>query len=216
MGIIFDLDGTLVNTLEDLASSCNVVLRNHGYPTHDVDAYRYFVGNGMKKLLERALPETTTESFDTLLAEFLEHYNQHYLEDSSVYPGVTSTLKTLNQMGIAIAVCTNKKQEYSDKMIAHFFGDIHFEAVIGDRFDGLQKPNPAHALEIATIFNEDPKTILFVGDSNVDMMTAQNAGMIAVGVSWGFRPVAELQAHGATRILNTMDEILLALVPKKW
>ena len=216
MGIIFDLDGTLVDTLEDIASSCNAVLARHGYPTHAVDAYRFFVGNGMKKLLERALPETEESVFNTMLAEFLDHYNQHYLEDSKVYPGVIETLKTLNDRGIAIAICTNKKQEYTDKMVAHFFEGIHFAAVIGDRFDGLHKPHPAHALEIAAIMNEDPKSLYFVGDSNVDMMTAHSAAMIPIGVSWGFRPVRELEEHGAVHILNTMNEILVAVDSKKW
>lgn len=215
MGIIFDLDGTLINTLFDLGNSCNRTLEKFGHPTHSIDKYQYFVGNGMRKLLERSLPGSYNDDFETMFAFFLNDYEKHHTNDSKLYPGVYESLKKLNELKIPIAVCTNKKQEFTDTILKHYLADIDFIAAIGDRFDGHHKPDPRHALEIARHMDMDPESIYFVGDSNVDMMTAQNAGMIPVGVSWGFREVKELQEHGAKMIINTMEEIVVEVKSKK-
>lgn len=215
MGIIFDLDGTLLNTLYDLGNSCNRTLERYGYPTHAMEAYRYFVGNGMKMLVKRALPQDFSGDFELILNDFLNDYEANLTKDSRPYNGVIETLKLLNQKNIPIAVCTNKKQAYTDQIINHYFKDINFSAVIGDQFDGHHKPDPTHPFAIAKTLGLEPHNIYFVGDSNVDMQTAANAGMIPVGVSWGFRPVEELLEHGAKIVLNSMQEIVVAISQEK-
>lgn len=215
MGIIFDLDGTLINTLYDLGNSCNRTLEKFGYPVHTLDAYRYFVGNGMKTLMIRALPQDFNGDFENVLEVFLEDYEKNHSVDSKVYDGVIETLKELNSLQIPIAICTNKKQEYTDSIVSHFLGDINFVAQIGDQFDGLHKPNPTHALRIADMMGIQPQDIFFVGDSNVDMITARNANMIPIAVSWGFRPVAELIEHGAQKVIDSMKEIVVEVKRKK-
>lgn len=215
MGIIFDLDGTLINTLYDLGNSCNRTLEKFGYPVHSLDAFKYFVGNGMKTLLIRALPNDFDGDFDNVLQVFLEDYEKNHSVDSKVYDNVIETLTELNNLQIPIAICTNKKQEYTDSIVSHFLGDIKFVAKIGDQFDGFHKPNPKHALRIADMMNLPPQDILFVGDSNVDMLTARNANMVPIAVSWGFRPVSELIEHGAHKVIDSMEEILVEVKSKK-
>ena len=215
MGIIFDLDGTLINTLYDLGNSCNRTLKKYDYPVHTIEAYRYFVGNGMKTLLKRALPQDFEGDFDSILDDFLEDYSNNHSNDSRVYDDVIETLQQLNKLQIPIAICTNKKQDYTDSIVSHFLGDINFVSALGDQFDGLHKPNPTHALQIAKMMNIPPQEIYFVGDSNVDMLTARNANMIPIAVSWGFRPVEELIEHGAYKVIDSMKEILVEVKSKK-
>ncbi len=205
-GIIFDLDGTLLNTIADLGNSMNRILKKYNLPEHPLDAYTLFVGNGMKKLVERAVG--AHPQFDEILEAYLDEYQEHYLDDSLPYNNVIETLKTLNERKVPIAICTNKKQVYTDNIVEHFFKDIKFEAVMGDQFDGKHKPNPHSALICAEKMNCKPENILFVGDSNVDMQTAKNANMTPIGVSWGFRSVEELESEGASQIIDNMSEIL--------
>ncbi|QIK70481.1 HAD family hydrolase [Erysipelothrix sp. HDW6C] len=207
MAVIFDLDGTLMDTIADMGNSLNRVLEGRNLPTHTLATYKTFVGNGIKKLVERALPEDYDE-FDDALEEFLADYGLNYSVDSTPYPGVVETLKELNTRGIPVAICTNKKQVYTDGIVAAYFGDIDFVTVIGDQFDGNHKPSPHYPLIIAEEMGINPENILFVGDSDVDMNTAKNANMIPIGVSWGFRPVSELEEHGAKHILDRMDKII--------
>lgn len=207
MAFIFDLDGTLMNTIADMGNSMNRVLQQLGLKQHDLEQYQKFVGNGMKKLVERALPENY-DNFEEALALFLEDYSHHYADDSKPYNNVRETLLELNRRGIPIAVATNKKQEYTDGIMKAFLSDINFVGIIGDQFDGMHKPNPHYPLELAKKMGCDPSTVYFVGDSDVDMKTAHNANMIAVGVSWGFRSVEELKEHGAAMIIDDMSEIL--------
>ncbi|MBK2404208.1 HAD-IIIA family hydrolase [Erysipelothrix rhusiopathiae] len=207
MAFIFDLDGTLLDSIDDLGNNLNTVLQRHGLPTYDRTQYKKFVGNGMKKLVERALP-SDYEGFERILEEYLDEYSHHYTEASVPYDKVCETLKTLNQRNIPIAICTNKKQEYTDGIVKHYYGDIDFIATIGDSFDGKHKPNPYYPLTIASKMAIDPSLIYFVGDSDVDMKTAKNAGMIPVGVSWGFRSVEELREHGAQYIIDSIEDVL--------
>lgn len=206
-GIIFDLDGTLLNSLEDLAMSCNRTLEHFGYPVHPLDAYRKFVGNGIKKLVERAFPVGYTR-LDEALEFFMKDYAEHCTDASVLYEGIKELLHKLEQENVLIGICTNKKQELTDKIIEHFLGDVSLVSVLGDRFDGFHKPHPQGPLKIADEMGIDASAILFVGDSDVDMITASHAGMKAVGVSWGFRDQEELIASGADVIVHEPFEIL--------
>ena len=205
--VIFDLDGTLMNTIADMGNSMNRSLEKRGLPTHTLVTYQTFVGNGIPKLAERSMPEGYGD-FEGLLQDFLDDYAHHYADDSEPYDTVVATLTTLNERNVPIAIATNKKQEYTDGIVEAYLGDIDFVAVIGDQFDGKHKPNPHYPLSIAQTMGVDPSEILFVGDSDVDMKTAANAGMTPIGVAWGFRAVEELKIHGASQILASMDEIL--------
>ena len=210
MAFIFDLDGTLLNSLDDMMNSLNQVLEAHNLETHDREAYQKFVGNGMKKLVERACPNGYTNN-EVILQEFLEVYKERYYELSRPYPGITDMLRDLNKRNIPIGICTNKKQEYTDKIIELFFNDIEFVSVIGDRFEGKEKPNSYYPLLIAKEMNKEPHDIYFVGDSDVDILTAINSDMIPVGVSWGFRSVDELKGTGASYIVDSASEVLQLL-----
>ncbi len=207
MGFIFDLDGTLLDSLDDLMNSLNTVLKKYGLKQHNREAYQNFVGNGMKVLVDRACP-ADYENKEQILEEFLNEYGERYHEKSQPYPQIIEMLKSLNEKNIPIAICTNKKQEYTDKIVEVYFNDIDFVAVYGDQFDGKEKPNPFYALKIADTMGLEPKDIYFVGDSNVDMFTANNANMNAVGVSWGFRSVSELKETGAKHIVHSANDIL--------
>lgn len=202
IGFIFDLDGTLYDSLEDMANSLNIVLERKGLSPHPLNAYKKFVGNGMPKLVERALKDHP-ERYDEIFKEFLEEYAKRYDEFSRPYDGILAMLKGLQDEKHLLAVCTNKQQVYTDKIVEKFYKDTDFIAVVGDRSDGLRKPDPHYPLEIAKKMALDPKDIYFVGDSDVDMQTAKNSGMIAVGVSWGFRSVEELKAAGADYIIDS-------------
>ncbi|CAM3669121.1 HAD family hydrolase [Erysipelothrix urinaevulpis] len=206
MAFIFDLDGTLLNSLDDMMNSLNQVLESHGLASHGREAYQKFVGNGMVKLVERACP-TDYENKDQVLADFLEVYKERYYELSRPYPGVIEMLKDLNRHKIPIGICTNKKQEYTDKIVELFFNEIDFVSVYGDRFEGKEKPSAHYPLSIAKEMGIKPEQIYFVGDSDVDIYTALNSHMIPVGVSWGFRSVDELKTAGASYIVNTASEV---------
>lgn len=210
MGFIFDLDGTLLNSLEDLKNSLNTILKNHNLPQHTSTEYKKFVGNGMQVLVDRALPKDHPKR-DQILDEFLEEYGRRYYEASSPYEGIISMLKALNTKDIPISICTNKKQEYTDEIIKRFFSEIDFVEVIGDKFDGLHKPNSFYPLQIAEKMHLDPKDLYFVGDSDVDMQTSVNAKMKGIGVAWGFRSVYELRDAGATLIIYHPEELFRLL-----
>ena len=204
--IIFDLDGTLLNSLNDLGSVMNTTLQHFGYPTHPMESYKTFVGNGLEKLCIRALGEHQ-DNFDEVFAFFL---NQYGTQESvaEVYDGVLDTLKELNANNIPIAVHTNKMQKFTDEIIDVFFSEIKFTEVVGDREDGLRKPDPSHTLDIVKNFPGNVTDVYFVGDSDVDMFTAKNAKLIPVGVSWGFRSVEQLEGAGAQVVIHHMKELL--------
>lgn len=204
--IIFDLDGTLLNSLHDLANSVNKVLIEHNKAPHPLEKYNQFVGNGVHKLVERAFGsdyEKLEEAFDS----FLVDYTENCINDSVLYEGVLDLLKWANNQNIPIAISTNKAQNLTDKIVEHYFKDIDFVEVIGDRYDGLKKPNPHYPLQIANKMKLKPEEILFVGDSDVDMITANSAGFVALGVSWGFRSEKELLEHGASKIIVNTQQI---------
>lgn len=208
--VIFDLDGTLLNTIADLAAATNQALRHFGYPTHETEAYRFFVGNGINKLFERALPdgERTEENILKIRSRFVPYYDEHNADLSRPYPGIPELLSTLQKQEIRMAVASNKYQAATRKLISHYFPEINFVEVLGQREGIPAKPDPSIVYDImrkAEIKNEE---VLYVGDSNVDMQTAHHAGVTAIGVAWGFRPRTELEALHPAHILEKAEELL--------
>ncbi|MBO5250550.1 MAG: HAD family hydrolase [Bacteroidaceae bacterium] len=208
--IIFDLDGTLLNTIADLAMATNHALQQLGYPTHDTDTYRFFVGNGINKLLERSLPEAEKNEANVmrLRSHFLPFYDKHNADLSTPYPGIPELLQTLQQKGMKIAVASNKYQSATVKLILHYFPNIQFVEVLGQREGIAVKPDPSIVFDILRKAEVDKEEVLYVGDSNVDMQTARNAGVDAIGVSWGFRPRTELEAFHPLAVIDKADELL--------
>lgn len=208
--VIFDLDGTLVNTLTDLTECVNYALGKCNYPQHSFDEYRYFVGNGINKLIERALPEANrdVETIMHVKAIFVEYYMQHKTDKSYVYPGIDDLLSSLQDKGIMLAVASNKYHEATLEMIAHYFPTINFAKVLGQRDGVPTKPHPQIVEEILEATGICKEDVLYVGDSGVDMTTAANAGVDSVGVDWGLRTVEELKANNATYIISNPAEIL--------
>ena len=209
--VIFDLDGTLLNTIADLANSTNYALKVLGYPIHEPDKYNFMVGNGINKLFERALPdgEKTEENVLRVRQEFVPYYDQHNADKSRPYPGVTEFLETLQTAGMQLAVASNKYQAATEKLIAHYFPNIKFTAVFGQREGIPVKPDPIIVKEILQIAKVQEEETLYVGDSGVDMQTAINAGVTSCGVTWGFRPRTELESFHPDHIVDNAEEIKL-------
>ena len=209
--VIFDLDGTLLNTIADLANSTNYALKVLGYPIHEPDKYNFMVGNGINKLFERALPdgEKTEENVLRVRQEFVPYYDQHNADKSRPYPGVTELLETLQPAGMQLAVASNKYQAATEKLIAHYFPNIKFTAVFGQREGIPVKPDPIIVKEILQIAKVQEEETLYVGDSGVDMQTAINAGVTSCGVTWGFRPRTELESFHPDHIVDNAEEIKL-------
>ncbi len=200
--VIFDLDGTLLDTVGDLAAACNHVLSEAGYPCHPEEAYRRFVGNGISKLIERAVPENARvpRHLDELRNRFIEHYTANIYRLTRPYEGIPELLAELGLMGVRMAVASNKFQDGTAALVGHFFPGIPFEAVLGQRKGVPPKPDPAIVEEIIAITGIPHSQTLYVGDSDVDMMTARNAGVESAGAVWGFRGEKELAASGADHI----------------
>ena len=208
--LIFDLDGTLVDSLADLARCTNTVLAEHDFPTHPKEAYRLFVGNGIDKLIQRALPKQQQQDA-TLLATLVDRMRSLYAtswdQESQPYPGIDDLLATLTAAQLPLAVLSNKPHPFTLQFMERFFPSIPFSVIRGAMDDFPLKPHPQAALEIAATLELAPEHIGFVGDSAPDILTAKNAGMMAIGVSWGFRDQAELEEHGADFIVNQPLEI---------
>lgn len=208
--IIFDLDGTLLNTIADLADSTNYALKQYGFPIHPANAYRFFVGNGINKLFERALPEgsKTEENILLIRKSFLDYYSRHNTDRSAPYPGIPELLKNLRQKGVQLAVASNKYHEATQKLIAYYFPEIPFVKVLGQREGILPKPDPAIVFDILPAASAGAEETLYVGDSGVDMQTAINSNVRACGVTWGFRPRAELESFHPDYVVDHPEEIL--------
>ncbi|MDE7006112.1 MAG: HAD-IA family hydrolase [Alistipes sp.] len=207
---IFDLDGTLVDSIGDLAVACNTALALRGLPQHSYEAYCGFVGNGIMRLVERALPEPlrSPENVALVRADFVAYYTDHLDVRTEPYPGIPELLAELVRRGVKLAVASNKFQAGTEKVIRSFFPDIRFEAVLGQREGVPLKPDPAVAEEILTLTGIPREQALFVGDSAIDILTAQAAGIRSAGVTWGFRQRTELEEAGADRIVDRADELL--------
>lgn len=206
--VIFDLDGTLLNTIYDLGEACNYALRKMGYAQHPIPVYNYMVGNGVRKLMERAQPDADEETIKELLKYFKEYYDGHCTVDTKPYRGIPELLKELTKRGISIAVASNKYQEAVTRIIEHFFPDIPFVAVKGQVADRPTKPDPSIIFEILSEHPTPKAEVLYVGDSGVDIETARRACVESVGVTWGFRPVTELREYYANNIVSSPEEIL--------
>lgn len=208
--VIFDLDGTLLNTIADLAAATNQALQQEGFPTHETDAYRFFVGNGINKLFERALPEQerTEKNILKIRSLFIPYYDVHNADLSRPYPGIPELLAALQQKGIMLGVASNKYQAATQKLIAHYFPNISFVEVLGQREGIPAKPDPSIVNDILAKAGVEREEVFYVGDSNVDMQTAHNAGVTAVGVAWGFRPRTELEALHPAHILEKAEDLL--------
>ena len=211
--VIFDLDGTLLDTIGDLAVACNAMLALRGLPQHSYEEYCHFVGNGILRLVERALPEElrTPDNVAAARADFVKYYVDHIDCHTKPYAGIPELLAELAQHGVQLAVASNKFQEGTSKLIARFFPEVAFTAVFGQRPDVPLKPDPAVVEEILARSGVAKEHVLYVGDSGVDMQTARAAGLQSVGVTWGFRDRAELEATGACRIIDRPDELLALL-----
>ena len=207
---IFDLDGTLLNTLEDLADSANHVLSAHHFPTHPVDAYRYFVGNGMPTLIRRILPpeHRDSEVYQVCFNEFLEYYTLHMHDKTTVYEGLTEVLEILQQQHVKLAVATNKVHSALAPLMANFFPTVKWDALFGQREGIPVKPEPQVVYDILQATGCTKEETLYFGDTAVDMDTAHAAGLKAVGVLWGYRPRTELEDAKAEVIIEKPAEIL--------
>ncbi len=205
---IFDLDGTLLNTLDDLAASCNFALRSYGLPEHSVDDVRRFVGNGVRLLMTRAIPGGESfEKFEECYACFRQHYLHHNLDTTAPYPGIMELISQLNANGKKIAVVSNKFYQATQDLVRHFFGD-EIKVAIGERPDIHKKPAPDTVVEALRQLDMPSSTAVYIGDSDVDIDTARNCGMPCISVLWGFRDRDFLLEHGATTLVKSPEEIL--------
>ncbi|MBI5063448.1 MAG: HAD family hydrolase [Desulfatitalea sp.] len=211
--VIFDLDGTLLDTLEDLGSSVNRVLAGQGFPTHPLEAFRWFVGDGSQMLMTRALPadQRSPQMIQSCLEALLADYSQNWHHRTRPYEGTVSLLAALTRQAKALSVVTNKPHPFTGQMVAHYFPNTAFRVVLGQQEGIAKKPDPVQALAAARAMGAPPEACLFLGDSGVDMQTAQRAGMLGVGAAWGFRPVEELRAAGARHIIAHPLDLLRLL-----
>ncbi len=209
-GAIFDLDGTLVNTLEDIADAANATLIKHCFDPHPIDSYRYFVGDGLKILIERIIPHSdrTMENIVKLMKSFKEFYNVGWDRKSQPYDGIKSMVRTLNNRGVKLAVFSNKPHHFTRLNIKKFFPQNEFVCVQGqvDHLPG--KPDPAGAYLIAKRIGLRSEQIVFIGDTSIDILTGIRAGMRSIGVNWGFRDSEELENSGAALIAGDPKDII--------
>ncbi len=209
--VIFDLDGTLLDTIQDLADAMNGTLSHFGFSVHELDKYRYFVGDGMEELVRRTLPDTA-RSDPRLVSSCLEMMRKSYSLNWSVktrpYPGIPELLDTLGAHGLKMAVLSNKPHDFTEKTVEGLLSAWRFEAVVGARPQVPLKPDPSSALEIANMLQLAPARFLYLGDTATDMKTANAAGMFAVGALWGFRDAMELIAGGAAKLIEKPAELL--------
>jgi phosphoglycolate phosphatase len=211
-GVVFDLDGTLLDTLTDLADCLNRVLQRHGLPTHPRDAFRMFIGDGLRMLVQRAMPADSRDPvrIDSLAAQMNAEYADHWADQTRPYEGIAEMLRGLVAGGLYLAVLSNKPDEFTSPAVRQFFPDIPFAVVRGARPEVPRKPDPAGALQIAAGAGLAPAEFLYLGDSGTDMQTAVRAGMFPVGVLWGFRDADELNANGAAHLLDHPRRLLTA------
>jgi len=208
-GIIFDLDGTLVNSLEDISDAMNTVLTGLNYPTHTYDTYQYFIGSGLRNLVSKALPASNNsdEQIEICFDCMINEYREVCTIKTKPYEGIIELLDLLTSQNIKLAVFSNKADELTKKIASEIFPH-YFNAAVGLSTEALKKPNPSEALAIAEKWDLKPEEILFVGDSDIDMQTAVNANMFPVGVTWGYRTEAELRASGAKVTIDHPSDLI--------
>lgn len=208
--ILFDLDGTLLDTLADIGAAMNRVLSERGLPAHELNAYLEFIGHGSRVLVERALPETQRDAatIQTCFDAYLEDYGRHWNDNTELYPGIAEMLDQVSRFDVKLAILSNKPHALTVRCADAHLSNWPFETILGQQDATPRKPDPAAALAIAQQLGVSAGACLFVGDSGVDMQTATAAGMVPVGVLWGFRPESELTEHGAQVLLNHPSEII--------
>jgi phosphoglycolate phosphatase len=207
-GVIFDLDGTLLDTLDDLADSVNEVLKSYGFPAHRNSDYKLKVGKGFRNLLINSFPpETETKIIDEALDSFVKIYDLNYAVKTKPYDGIPEAIGELQKKNIKIGVNSNKRDLYTARLLEKFFDVSYFSAIVGERDDMPKKPDPAGTELILKKMGLAKQNVLFVGDSSVDMATAKNSGLDAAGVLWGFRGLEELKKGGAKYIIAAPREI---------
>lgn len=208
--ILFDLDGTLLDTLEDLGNAVNCVLAKKGFPTHTMDTYRFMVGDGITMLMNRALPEDKRKEdiVHVCIREFLEEYDQNWNVKTKPYDGIAEMLDRLTLYGMKMAVLSNKPDEFTKRCVTELLPKWTFDIVMGQSNSFPLKPNPASAKEIARYLNITPSQFIYLGDTAIDMKTAIAAGMFPVGALWGFRTEKELLESGAKITIRKPQEIL--------
>ena len=212
-GIIFDLDGTLVNSLGDIADSMNNVLQRYGFPSHELQAYKHFIGNGLKNLVREALPEGSRDGkliiscFDSMM----EEYRNNCINKTRPYDGIIELLNELATREMKLAIFSNKVDDLTKKVVMTLLPLSNFEIVMGFSAEIPRKPNPLGAFLISQTLGIPPKELIYVGDTDVDMKTANSAGMFAVGALWGFRTKEELTSNGAKYLLNHPLELIQML-----
>jgi phosphoglycolate phosphatase len=207
---IFDLDGTLIDSLADLAEAVNRMLDDHDYPRAPLSVFPQYIGDGVRALVTRALPREVVdkEDIDARVAEYQKHYLDTWHDQTRPYAGINETLDDLVAHGMKLAVLSNKPDHFTKLCCSHFFPNVPFAPVLGARDSVPRKPDPAAALEICRELGMTPQDCAFVGDSGIDMATAVNAGMLPVGVRWGFRGEAELLQHGAKELVSHPDDLV--------
>ena len=204
--VVFDLDGTLTDTLQDIAGAMNRSLRLHGLPEYDVPAYRYLVGDGVRVLAQRAVGDRQ-DLMESVMKEYQAYYSEHSLDVSKPYDGIEAMLDWLQQQGLKLCVFSNKPHADTCRVVAHFFPNVKFDHVRG-AMDGVAvKPDPAGAWLAAEALGVKPDECLYLGDTSVDMTCARNAGMHPVGVTWGFREEKELRESGAEIMIHHPREL---------
>jgi phosphoglycolate phosphatase len=208
---IFDLDGTLVDSLADIAAAMNHSLTQHGLPTHPVADYRSYVGEGVMVLVRKATPGGDEQLHASVLDAYRAYYADHLFDQTRTFPGIPAMLTRLAAEDVRLAVLSNKSDTFTKRLVEGLLPGVPFTAVYGERPGVPRKPDPTAALEVATELGVAPADCAFVGDTPVDMNTARNAAMYGIGVTWGFRSAEELRAHGARALATTAEELLAAL-----
>lgn len=207
--VIFDLDGTLVNSIKDIADAMNVVLQKRNYPTYDYDTYKTFVGSGVKSLVIKALPKnkTSTTEVNLCLNDMMQVYSACCTNKTEPYQGILELLDTLHNKGLKLAILSNKEDGLTKKVASALLPE-YITPILGLKDEALKKPNPQVLLQLCETLNVNPEEAIYVGDTDVDILVAKNANMCAVGVSWGFRDPQELIAQGADFILQIPKNLL--------
>lgn len=211
--LIFDLDGTLLNTLGDIGGACNAILKKYGFPEHEIQAYKKMVGNGFTKLVERALPAEAVSlmsrsTFEALVDEAKQQYAEHMMDATLPYPDMQKVLAELKSMGKSLAVLSNKPDNLSNSLVKFFFPDIIFAFIRGALPDIPLKPDPEALYCLVAPYNLALSDTIYIGDSDVDMQFAHNAKVIAGGACWGFRGKEELKKSGANILLENPENLL--------
>lgn len=210
-GVIFDLDGTIANTLPDIAAAVNLGLASFALPERPLDEIRMMVGEGLPTLCKRALSRHPDIPLSEMVGRVMSYYRQHRLDNTAPFEGIPELLDELTARGVPMAVLTNKPHEHTVAIMEALFNRWRFTAIEGYKEESRRKPDPRTALEIVQRLGVPPGQVLMVGDSRTDILTAINAGMVPVGVNWGYRPREEMVAAGAKHMLNTPAELLAIL-----